>query len=866
MATEKGNHVGELNTNSNGGASAMPLTAGYSTVDGVFDEMMDANTGIRSHWNNFLGELGRFSSPALRRFWETAERLVQENGTTYNVYDETGNSARPWRMDPIPFLVDAAEWQHIESGLIQRARLLNAIVSDIYGERKLLSGGLLPAPLVLGSPNFLRPLHGIQPPGGVHLNFMAFDIARAADKRWWVLSDRTQAPSGAGYALENRIVLARTLPDIFRDAQVHRLAGFFQALSDNLIAQTGKEEPLIVLLTPGPHNETFFEHAYLARYLGFPLVEGADLTVRDSKVYLKTLNGLKLVDLIFRRVDGDFCDPLELRTDSVLGVAGLVAAVRARNVIVANSLGSGVVESQALMSFFPGLCKELMGEDLQLPSLATWWCGQESERKFVTENLSRLIVRPNFEKNSILNNNVDSFDGATASDSLRNETINRLNRRGYDYYGQEMLKLSTAPVWMDGALQPRPMVLRVYVCADGDGYRVMPGGLTRITDGLDSRAVSMQQGDASKDTWVLSDHPVSTYSRLAMADQTLALRRSGSDLPSRVADNLFWLGRYAERSENSVRLLRSMILRLAGEAGSGDDPQTLTHLTNVLVDFGYMRRQSARKAVAGGIRAVEREVASLFEHDSPNGLLVLLNNLQRTASLVRERLSADSWRILNGLQRRVIGRAKEVNLNTDDALALLNFILENLAAFSGMQMENMTRSLGWRLLDCGRRIERSRHLAKLIHELAVDGDPAAEGGLDLMLELGDSSMTYRTRYLSSVQLPAVIDLLLVDESNPRSVAFQLAELEEHMMTFPHDRESATLPRERHLIASLRSMVKLMDVHKICSQTNRRGKRVELAHLLERLESQINEISEVLGRKYFSHVLPTRSSSFVGLMP
>ena len=345
----------------------------YAPINGVYDEMMDASTGVRGHWQHFLESMGRFSKAELQERWDTAQRLVRENGTTYNIYDETGESTRPWRMDPIPFLIGPDEWQALETGLIQRAKLLNAVVQDIYGEQTLLKRGLLPSSLIFGNPDFLRAMSGIKPPGGVHLHFLAFDLARAADQRWWVLSDRTQAPSGAGYTLENRIVLARTLPDIFRDAQVHRLAGFFQALSDNLISLTGKDDPLAVLLTPGPHNETYFEHAYLARYLGFPLVEGADLTVRDNKVFLKTLNGLKQVDLILRRVDSDFCDPLELRTDSLLGVAGLVAAVRAGNVVIANSLGSGIVECEALMGFYPGLCRDLLGEDIKIPFLATWW-------------------------------------------------------------------------------------------------------------------------------------------------------------------------------------------------------------------------------------------------------------------------------------------------------------------------------------------------------------------------------------------------------------------------------------------------------------------------------------------------------------
>ena len=514
------------------------LTEGYVPFQGVHDEMMDTTSGIRPHWQRFLADLGRLSSTEIQRCWDSAQRLVRENGTTYNVYSDSDEAARPWRMDPIPFLIDADEWRSLEAGLIQRARLLNELVADVYGPQKLLTDGRLPASLIFGNPNFLRPLHGIHPPGGTYLHFLAFDLARAADHQWWVLSDRTQAPSGSGYTLENRIVMARTLPNIFRDAQVQRLANFFQTLSDNLVALTGRDNPLVVLLTPGPHNETYFEHAYMARYLGFSLVEGADLTVRDSKVYMKTLNGLKQVDLIFRRVDSEFCDPLELRSDSLLGVAGLVGAIRAGNVVVANTIGSGVVECEALMSFLPGLCQHVLGEELMIPSLATWWCGQDREREYVSRNLDALIVRPTFSNSSILSNRTSAILPHQLTPEERIRLLERINRRGFAYFGQEDLTLSTAPAWRGDRMRPSPLVLRVFVCADGSGYRVMPGGLTRTADDVYTHAISMQQGDASKDTWVLSDTPVSTFSRLAAPDTEVVLRRSGSDLPSRVADNL----------------------------------------------------------------------------------------------------------------------------------------------------------------------------------------------------------------------------------------------------------------------------------------------------------------------------------------
>lgn len=822
--------------------------------------MVDASGNVRQHWRGFLDGLDAMPAKEIDDARETARRLIRENGITYNAYDDSGAGAHPWRMDPFPFLISAEEWRYLEAGLIQRAHLLNTIVEDLYGAQNLLRDGRIPPALVFENPNFLRPVHGIEPPGGTHLHFIAIDLARAADNRWWILGDRAQAPSGAGYALENRVVIRRSIASIFRDEPVQRLALFFQAFSDNLVAQTGRDDPLIVLLTPGPWNETYFEHAYLARYLGITLVEGADLTVRDNKVYLKTLNGLKQVDLIVRRVDGEYCDPLELKNDSLLGVAGLVAAIRAGNVVVANSLGSGIVECEALMGFLPGLSRYFFGEDLMLPSVATWWCGQERERDYVVGNLEKLVIRPTFSSRSIVSRRSHAILPGEISAEDRKALLDRIGRRGRDFIGQEILSLSTTPAWKDGRLQPSPMVLRVYVCADGHGYRVMPGGLTRISDYAHTHAVSMQQGDASKDTWVLSDAPINTFSRLSTPDHALVLRRSGSDLPSRVADNLFWLGRYAERTEATVRLMRSLIRRMEGDIGAADSPEILKRLISILAGLGYLSRRSARRAAAAGFAGVERELGSiLFERDVPHGLLQLLDDLNRTASLVRDRLSIDAWQILDaprGVAARYAGMAP---LGVDDALAFLNELLRMLAAFNGMQMENMTRSVGWRLLDVGRRIERAEHTAKLVRELAVDGDPANDGGLELLLELGDSSMTYRTRYLATVQLPAVLDLLICDETNPRSIAFQVTALSDHAAALPRDEAVASLSPAEYLIEAMRSSIRLTDVFALGAAVDGRGRRSSLDRFLRDQQERALNLSDAFARSYFNHILPVRSS-------
>ena len=845
-------------------AARPTLVSGYRTVANVHDEMMDAAGRIRPHWAAFLAGLERMQGPELQQSWDTAHRLVRENGVTYNVYDDPQGVSRPWRLDPVPLLIGAEDWRKLERGVIQRARLLNALLADLYGPQRVLTEGLLPSSLVFGNANFLRPLHGVPVPDGVYLHLLAMDIGRAPDGRWWVLSDRTQAPSGAGYALENRVVVSRSLPTLFREAQVQRLASFFQNFSDRLLALARREQPLVVLMTPGPLNETYFEHAYLARYLGVPLVEGADLTARDNRVYLKTLHGLQQVDLILRRVDSEYCDPLELKSDSALGVAGLVGAVRAGNVIVANALGSGLLECEALKSFMPGLCRKMLGEELMIPEIATWWCGQEAERGYVEANLDKLVVAHTFGNRSIINNRHTAVVGAQLSDEQRAGLLTRISRRGYDYIGQELVSLSTTPVLRDDVLQAGPMALRVYVAATADGYKVMPGGLTRTADTLDARAVSMQHGDAAKDTWILWDSPVSTFSRLASPDHEVTLRRSGSNIPSRVADNLFWLGRYAERAEATTRLFRSLLLRLAGEAGGGEDPTTLDRLTRILVDLGYLRSRTARKAAAGGFLAVERELWTLlFDPQCPSGLLNLLGDLQRTESTVRDRLSRDASRLFDLLKDATQRRKESRSLQIGDALQFLNTTINALSGFSGMQTENMTRSIGWRLLDMGRRIERGSHMTKLLREIVVRGQPDEEGGLDLLLELGDSFMTYRSRYLTTPRLTPTVDLLLTDDTNPRSVAFQLARLEEHDAHLPRDGGLARLTRDQSLVLGMKNELMLADLHAVCAVRNRRGVRTELDALLESLQRRFADLSDMIARTYFSHADTIWRASMVG---
>ena len=522
-----------------------------------YDELLDASGEVRAHWRPLIDRLAKEGEESVRRGVDLARRLIIENGVTYNVYADSQGRDRPWVLDALPMLLTPAEWREIEVGVIQRARLFDALLVDLYGPQRLLSEGVVPAELPFGHPNFLWPCHGITPAGGNRLHVYAVDIARSADGRWWALADRTQAPSGPGYALENRQILSRVFPDLLGEIGVRALGGFFGALRENLLRHAPEgEAPLAVVLTPGSFNETYFEHAYLARQLGLPLVEGNDLTVRGDTVYLKTLGGLRRVHAILRRLDDDFCDPVELRADSALGVPGLIAVVRAGKVVIANALGSGVLESAAWMGFMPAAAERLLGEKLRLSSVATWWCGERLALEYVLDNIERLVIKPAYP-----NQKFEAAFGRDLEPEARAALIKRLIARPHAYVAQERLAFSQAPVWRSGnesGFAARALGIRVYAIATAGGYRVMPGGLARIASDT-ADVVSMQRGGGSKDVWVLASDR--RFTDDAQGAPVVAPRSPArhDELPSRLAENLFWLGRYSERCEDKARLLRATL-------------------------------------------------------------------------------------------------------------------------------------------------------------------------------------------------------------------------------------------------------------------------------------------------------------------
>jgi uncharacterized circularly permuted ATP-grasp superfamily protein/uncharacterized alpha-E superfamily protein len=749
---------------------------------GAYDELSADGVTPRPHWRHLMESLREIGPDELGRRWSRAERRIRENGITYNMYSDPQGANRPWQIDIVPLLISANEWRYLEQGIIQRAQLLNLILEDLYGPQELIADGHFPASLLYANPAFLRPLVGVPVPAQSYLHMLAVDLARSPDGQWWVLADRTQAPSGSGYALENRTIVSDVLPDLFRTSNVLRLAPFFRAQRDALINLAGGGNPRIVLLTPGPHNETYFEHSYIARYLGFTLVEGADLTVRDRSVYLKTVDGLEKVDVILRRVDDSFCDPLELRGDSLLGVPGLVDAIVAGNVKVANALGSGLIETAAVMPFLPGLSRQLLGEDIKLPSVATWWCGQTPALDWVLNHLDSVVVKPAFPTRGM-----EPVFGAQIPASEKAKFAAELRQRPYEYVAQEQIALSTAPVWENGHLISRSVVLRAYVLNTGNGWIAIPGGLVRVSE-ADGPVVSMQRGGHSKDAWVLWDSPVDTFSMLRPKSEPVELRRVAGAVPSRVADNVFWLGRYVERAENIARIARAILprLRRANEAELG----CLVRLHRCLETRHSKLPKAKNRRITP--QELEQEMVSLLTNiKRPDSLASTLEEVSRVGGNVRERLSGDMNFLISQLRESV---QMEPGTQFLEYPAMLTASLELLSAFSGMERENVNRGSGWLFMSLGRRLERAIYLTRQLREVAT---PLAEQDwpfLEMLLEVADSSVSYRTRYFTTLQPLAVLDLLMADEMNPRSLDFQLSHIADLYGKLP-----------RHLPDDLRTM-------------------------------------------------------------
>lgn len=744
--------------------------AAYRPLPGIPDELIGEGGQPKGHWRDLLAQL---SAADIERGSAVARRYLRDLGVSFRVGDEA--KERIWPLSSLPLLIEPSDWEAICAGISQRAALFESLLADVYGPARLVSEGVLPASVVAGSREFIRPMVGATPPGGRWLHLYAADIGRGPDGRWWVLSDRAQAPSGIGYALENRLAMSRADHAAYAAMNVQRLAPFFRAFRAGLAATADRSDPRICLMTPGPYSQTYSEQSYLARYLGFLLVEGDDLVVHDGKVHVRTIAGLKRADVIWRRVDADFLDPLELNAASRLGVPQLLAAVRAGNVTIANMPGAGFIESRALLSFVPRLAPRLTGEDLRMPNIATWWCGQPQARDKVLDNLDTMAVAGAFDGQvpgfAGRHNLIASELEGPAKARLRDAILGR----GVDYVGQEVVRLSTAPVFEDGQLVPRPFVLRVFAAATPDGWHVMPGGFCLISDKADARAVSMGDGVKSADVWVVSRNEVAAESLLP-SRENVSIRRILGNLPSRAADNLFWFGRYLERAEAVLRIVRCLSARTTDiDLLAGDAVEPLQRLGGVLVAWGAVPAADAERDT------LARLAAAIGSEADYGSALSIVRMAYGAASVIRERLSVDSWKLLGSLEAQLAIKPGDL-ASEADAFDIAERALASLAALSGLSQENINRVAGWRFLDIGRRVERAINTCRFARIFAAD--KAGVGDLDILLDLIDSQITYRSRYLVGVALAPVRDMVLLDPFNPRSVSFQVNQLRDHIATLP----------------------------------------------------------------------------------
>ena len=820
-----------------------------ATLPTRFDELRDATGELRPHWRAFARTLTALSPEEFEHRQASARATVQDNGVTYNVYDDRGGQARPWQLDIVPFILSAADWKQIEAAVIQRAMLADLILRDVYGPQALIRESVLPPHLVTGHPQFLRPLCGARPARDVHVHLYSADLARGADGSWRVMASRADAPGGLGYALENRLVVSQTFPESFGDMQVARLAAFFNAYRESILGLGASRRDRAVLLTPGPYNEAYFEHVYLAHYLGLTLVQGDDLSVRDGEVFLKTLTGLERVAAIFRRVDSDFCDPLEFRGDSALGVPGLTEAVRAGSVVLANALGGGVIESPAMDAYLPNICRALLSEDLRIPDVSTIWCGTEWGRKEALARMDHSILRDAFDARPLFSRRSTARLGSDLSNEERERLIARLNRRGETMVLQEISPLGLAPVFEKGQFGAKPISLRVFAAWTPNGWMVMPGGLTRVAANDTVRALSMQSGASSKDAWVLSTTPVDNFSLLTNGGRALEIKRHGESAPSRAMDNLFWLGRYAERTESFVRILRAVAARV------GDEPAGALDVARKLLIPFSQASDAPIEAIADEHELAEELQVLIYSPKHSRGLQRLLSRVEQTAWSVRDRLSLDTWRTIHAMTGQMLPPVN-IPFEAPGARFYLDTQVRRTAALSGLSAENMTRGPNWLFMELGRRVERAQHLAWLVRQTVGHADARETEHMRIILEIADSAMTYRSRYLNIFQLVPFVDLLLLDENNPRSCAFQLAAIEGHLRELPRITMAQINDVPGTIAHEMRGAT--ANAHPARLAFCEAGTRTGLVELTDTITTSAAELSDAIADAYFQHASRSRT--------
>ncbi len=824
------------------------LLAGYMPAADGFDEAVGADGCVRPHWKAFSEAFGAIPPEEQLQRQERLRRLVLENGIAHDLFAEPG-SRQPWSIDLIPILISSAEWTQLERGLIQRAALYDLIAKDFYGPQTLLKSGKVPPRLVFSDPAFLRACREPRTDGHL-INFFAADLIRDTTGSWRIIDVHAETPAGVGFALANRLLHGQMMGDIFRSCRVHRLAPHFQQLQTELLQRIERDDPLITLLTPGPRHEDYFSHAYLSRYLGFQLVEGGDLRVIGSRVYMKTLEGLKPIDLMIRCVEGSHCDPLELDPNGFAGPVGLVQALRKNQRLLMNFLGSSVIENRGLVPWLSQISWSMLGQDLLLHDTHRRWLGDMEARVYVFAHPERFVIRHAHEGTG----RPGRAELGIMPDKLSPRELENLKFdlevNGQDFVAEERTDCATAPSWTMDGLKARPFAMRLYVAAvDGD-YRVMPGGLAMSLDGTPGVAMSAMDGH-SRDVWVASETEavMPHLTLMRPAAEVARVLRAGIGLRSRIADNLYWLGRYCERSDWVMRLMRGALTRAddTGAVALGDGGRKALELL-----LAKDQPANASQSLGADNRAIEHAVRLLMTSPVRTySLPGLESNILRVGSIVRERLSLEVWQTL----LRFSNIASAQNMEFADPVKLLDRLnagIVTLASMNGLTAENMTRNYGWRFQDMGRRLERALNLAELLlslfGELRREDEETAR--LFFMLNVADSTITFRQRYLFAPILSLVLDLLMVDESNPRGIGFQLCAISDHLQALPQASPYAPHNEEQRLILDLLTRVRLAKVASL-EHADEEGQRPELQELLNYIILGLPKLSEAITRRYFN---------------
>jgi uncharacterized circularly permuted ATP-grasp superfamily protein/uncharacterized alpha-E superfamily protein len=825
------------------------LFGDYTCNSQSYDEVFSAAGTMHPHWQRFAEAAAHISSEEFSRRWLQAQRLLRQNSLAYPDPGNPHAQKHPWALDAFPLAIGAAEWQQVSEALEQRARVLDAMLRDLLGPQTLLTSGALPPEVLFRHPGFLLPYAApdLLPQQMLHL--YAADLSRSPDGQWWVMADRTEAPSGAGFALENRIAMSRMMPDVIHHCRVERHAPFFKAVQRHLTSLAPQQdiEPRIVILSRAAGTANYFEDAFLARYLGYTLAEAGDLDVRDNQVFIKSLAGLSRVDVLWRRPNSEHCDPLELSSVSPSGVAGLMQAVRTGGVAVANSLGSGIVESPIFMAFMPQICQALLGEPLKMPGVATFWCGDAKSRRHVQANLDKLVIKPAYRRRGFARSESQSF-----AQLSRREIAQQIERDPHNFVAQEVVVRSTAPVWSEITSERAYIALRTFAVADEGTYHVMPGGLTRLSATLAPLELSLLDGEGSKDTWVLADAPVERVTLLQTADESVEIRRGGVDLSSRAAEHFFWLGRLSTRAESLGKWVRAVASRLASEADD-ESIAELPILIRALAAQGMIEAGVAVDEIRDQLPAIERLLpAAVFNNDDVNALRSTVSRMTVLASSVRDLMSLDTWRIIRQMDENFWSSPKSDGLL--DVMEKVNELLVQLAALGGNVAESMTRTHAWRFLDFGRRLEHALQTATLLSSVLDSKGSADYQVLEALLEICDALMTYRFRYHSRMQLAPVLDLLLCDDTNPRSVLYQVIQCFNHVSQLPRDIHDPSVRPEQTLVASVSTLLKTTNSQEIAAAFNA-GDPKPLRSLLLFIEETLPKLSDAISHRYFFHSGP-----------